>query len=321
MPPRLLTPLLALLLASAALADPPKPPGLTGPVGPRGAEPKRVGTFLIDKPGVYEDYLVDVQFAEFDAVRIKADNVTLRRCEIRNGRRDAVEVYAKDVLIEDCKIHHFLGGSFKDQKDAHGITGQPTRLTIRNCEIGLVSGDCLQFDPGRKPWTDVVVENCRLYAAPLPADAADFKKGESPGENAVDTKQSAANPRSKITLRDCVFEGFSKNGFIGNRAALNLKNHVEVIVERCVFDDNEIAVRARGPGKKKNPLGGALVDLVDCAFYRSPVAIRAEDDIARLHLTRPRFDASVEKKLHTVGGKPAGLKIEDERPADPREKR
>jgi hypothetical protein len=102
---------------------------------------------MIDKPGVYENYLIDADWADADAVRIKADRVTLRRCEIRNGKRDAIEVYANDVVIEDCSIHHFLAGTFADQKDAHGITGRPTRLTVRNCDIGYLSGDCLQFDP------------------------------------------------------------------------------------------------------------------------------------------------------------------------------
>ena len=73
--------------------------GLRGPLGPVG-EPTRVKTLLIDKPGIYENYLVDAEFAEVDAVRIKADNVVLRNCEIRNGARDGIEVYASDVVIE-----------------------------------------------------------------------------------------------------------------------------------------------------------------------------------------------------------------------------
>jgi len=33
---------------------------------------------------------------------------------------------------------------------------------------------------------DVTIENCKLFTGPLPADAGAFKKGEQPGENALD---------------------------------------------------------------------------------------------------------------------------------------
>ena len=114
-------------------------------------------------------------------MKITADGVTLRNCEIRHGRHNAVTVSAKDVLIDSCKIHRVLAGTFDDQRDAHGITGRPTNLTVRNCDIGLVSGDAIQFDPGRGPWDDVLIENCTLWTGPLPEDAAGFRRGERPG--------------------------------------------------------------------------------------------------------------------------------------------
>jgi hypothetical protein len=254
-------------------------------------------------------------------VRILVDNVTLRNCEIRNGLKDGIEVYASDVVIENCSIHHFLAGSFKDQKDAHGITGRPTRLTIRNCEIGQVSGDGLQFDPGRGKWGDVVVDQCRLYAEPLAADAAGFKKGESPGENAVDTKQALGNPRSTLTIERCLLQGFSKNGFIDNRAALNLKNHVDATVKDCVFDDNEISLRLRGPGPGPGPAGGkyggARVTATDCTFTRTDVAIRVEDKIEQATITGPRFGPDVQQQVKHVGGKSPGFEMTDAADAKP----
>ena len=111
--------------------------------------PQRLQRLAISNPGVYENLLVDGQWTDSTLVKITADHVTLRNCELRHGKHNAIAVYAKDVLIESCKIHHFLAGTFKEQRDAHGITGQPTRLTIRDCDIGLTSGDCIQFDPGR----------------------------------------------------------------------------------------------------------------------------------------------------------------------------
>ena len=316
--------LASILLAMPAWAEVPAAqskaprPGVdaANPPGVRG-EAKKIKTLLIDKAGVYENYLVDAEWAEADAVRIKADGVTLRNCEIRNGKRDAIEVYAADVVIENCKIHHFLAGSFKQQKDAHGITGRPTRLTIRNCEIGYVSGDCLQFDPGRGKWGEVVVENCRLFAGPLPEDAGEFKKGESPGENAVDTKQVAANPRSKMTIRNCVIEGFAAGGQINNRAGLNLKNNVQVIVENCSLINNEIGMRLRGVGKSKD-LGVALVSASDCVFEDCATAIRTEDGIENLQIIRPAFGEGVKQKFKYVGGVPKGFKVVEEKSAPAR---
>ncbi|HEX7899854.1 MAG TPA: right-handed parallel beta-helix repeat-containing protein [Planctomycetota bacterium] len=270
-------------------------PGLSGPIGPVGP-PTRVKTLLIDKPGVYENYLVDAEFAEVDAVRIKADGVTLRNCEIRNGARDGIEVYASDVVIENCRIHHFLNGSFAPHLDAHGITGQPTRLTIRNCEIGYVSGDAVQFDPGRKPWTDVVIENCVLFTGPLPEDAGGFKKGERPGENAVDTKQRTSNPRSRLTIRDTVCHGWRQPAQIENMSAVNLKNHVDVKLDNCVFYDNEIALRLRGPDDA-GELGGAWVSAENCAFYATDVAVRLEDRIEKTRLVNPRYGADVKERV------------------------
>lgn len=309
--------LLVLVIANlAGAAEPSTRPvfGLTGAVGHLD-NPRRLDALIIDKPGVYENYLIDANFVARDAVRIKADNVVLRNCEIRNGRQDAIEVYAADVLIENCKIHHFLAGSFKDQKDAHGITGRPTRLTIRNCEISYVSGDCLQFDPGRGPWDQVLVENCRLFTAPLPEDAAGFKKGEQPGENGLDTKQSAKNPRSRLTIRNCIISGFAKGGQISNSAGLNIKNHVDVRVENCLFIDNEIALRLRGPGKKENPYGGAHATIIDCFFYKNDTVFRVEDQIEKLQIHRPRIGADNKRDFQFVAS-PA-QKPQDPQPAPP----
>ena len=295
-----------------------KPPGLLGPVGPRG-QPRRVKTLDITEKGVYEDYLVDQEGgARTEVIRIKADGAVLRNCEIRNGTRDGVGVHAADVLIENCRIHHFLAQTFKEQKDAHGITGRPTRLTIRNCEIYYVSGDAVQFDPARKPWTDVLIENCDFWTGPLPADAAGFRKGEQPGENAVDTKQLKTNPRSRMVIRNSVFHGFLKGGQISNMAALNLKNNVDVRVENCAFWDNEICLRLRGEGTKAdNKYGGAHVTVQDCSFYTSDLAVRYEDKIEDLKLTNLAFGAGVKQKVRCIGGQGRGFESSGERQAPP----
>lgn len=273
-------------------------PGTIGNVG-CGDNPMRVKRLIIDKPGVYENFLVDGEWAHSTLVKINADDVTLRNCEIRHGKHNAVTVYAKNVTIEACKIHHVLSGSFGEQHDAHGITGRPHHLIIRNCDIGLTSGDSIQFDPGRGAWDDVLIEHCTLWTAPLPADAAEFKKGERPGENAVDTKQQTSNPRSKLTIRACLMHGWNQPGQIGNMAALNLKNHVQATVENCVFRDNEICFRIRGG---EGDLGGAEVTIENCAVYDSSYALRLENRPENLKVNRLGIGHGIKQKLRVVGG-------------------
>lgn len=300
----------AVLAIAVALSFPTGHPlfGNEGPsrimVGPRGtvgcgADARRVQRLVIDAPGVYENLLVDGEWGTSTLVKITADDVTLRNCEIRHGRHNAVTVSARNVVIDSCRIHHVLAGSFGRQQDAHGITGRPGGLVIRNCDIGLTSGDSIQFDPGRGEWDDVLIENCRLWTGPLPADAADFRAGERPGENAVDTKQQASNPRSRMMIRNCVLSGWNQPGQISNLAALNLKNHVQVTVENCVFFDNEICFRLRGGTDER---GGAHVSITNCAVYDSHLAIRAEDHIEHVKVTKLGVGDDIGRVLQTVGG-------------------
>jgi hypothetical protein len=297
-------------MASTAQAAESPTFGLIGPVGPQGTPqkpPAMRGRWDITQPGVYENFLVDPDFEDFDAIRVRANGTTLRNFEVRNGRQDAIEVYADDVRIESCRIHHFLAGSFQNQVDAHGITGRGARLTVRNCEISHCSGDAWQMDPGRGEWSDVVLEHCDISMGPLQKDMAGFKAGQAPGENGVDTKQSVDLPRSRLTIRNCVFHGYRASGYIGMPAALNLKDHVEVLVENCLFYDNFVAVRLRGPGSR----GGAQVTLKDCWFYDCDLAIRLEDRAQALRIVRPHFGSGVKRRFQQVGGAPPGAMIDE----------
>jgi len=128
--------------------------GVCGPVG-CGQSPKQVERLLITKPGVCENFLVDSHWAGGNRGKIAADDVTLRNCEIRNVTGNGVGVFGRNVIIENCKIHHLLNSTLADQHDAHGITGRWYNVTIRNGEIFYVSGDCVQFDPDRKSTGEV----------------------------------------------------------------------------------------------------------------------------------------------------------------------
>jgi hypothetical protein len=272
--------------------------GLTGPVGaPAGS--KKVKMLRIEEPGVYENIIVDGEFGDFDLVRIRTDNVVLRNCTIRNGLRDAVEVYGRNVRIENCKIHHVLSGTFEQQHDAHGITGRPLNLTIRNTEIAYVSGDAIQFDPGRRmepyPWDNVLVEHCFLWTGPLDADYAGFRKGERPGENAFDSKTHPDAPRARITFRNILMKGWG-HGQINNGAALNLKEKIQAIVDKCVFVDNDIAYRCRGTK------GAAWVTTRNCTAYRTTRVFRPEYQVPNLKIFHMAYGEGIESIFDNSGG-------------------
>jgi hypothetical protein len=286
--------------------------GLVGPVGaPEGAP--TVSMLRIDSSGVYENLIVDGEWGDHDLVRIRADDVVLRNCTIRNGTKDAVEVYAKNVLIENCKIHHVLRGTFDDQKDAHGITGRPLNLTIRNTEVAYVSGDAIQFDPSRKlepyPWDNVLVENSFLWTGPLDADYAGFRAGERPGENAFDSKTHPDQPRARIAFRNCLMKGWG-HGQIGNGAAMNFKEKVFGVVDYCVFVENDIAFRCRGTR------GSAWVTARNNSFYMTTRVFRLEHRVQNMAIYNSAYGEGVVDTLtHAAGGYGEGYVYEGERQA------
>lgn len=306
-----------IVLTAAILnaADTPKPVGTHGVVGTL-ANPKAVARLEITEPGIYENYLVDAQGAGGNIVKVTADNVTIRHCEIRNATGNAIGVFGTKVVIENCHIHHLLNGSFQKQDDAHGVTGRWGDVTIRNCDISYVSGDCVQFDPDRNSQGRLVIENCNLWTGPLPADALGFKAGERPGENAFDSKTMPDGERCKLVVRNCHLHGWNQPSQIDNMAALNLKERVDAEITHCVFSDNENAFRVRGPGKR----GGAHVVINDCAVYDTETAVRAEDKIDKLMINRLAIGAGVSERIRFHGGKAAtGFEDSGELEAPPME--
>ncbi len=194
------------------------------------------------------------------------------------------------VVIENSLLHHALnwqGG----RQDAHGIVGAAVRnLVVRDCEIHTFSGDGLQFDPARiaPGWDGVTVERTHIWLEPLPVAENGFPAGVAPGENAIDTKASPSFPRSTMVLRDIVAHGF-RNGLITNMAAFNLKEYVDVTVERVTVYDSEIAFRLRGVGVA----GGAWVAIQNAVVYDALTAFRYEDTIQNLRIWNSTVGGSV----------------------------
>lgn len=292
--------------------------GLTGPVGAR-PDAKRLTRLVIDRPGVYENLLIDGEWGEHDLVRIMADDVVLRHCTIRHGRRDGVEVYGRNVVIEHCHIHHLLHGTYRAEKnlDAHGITGRPLNLIVRHTEISHVSGDALQFDPGRKAapwaWDNVLVENCFLWTGPLDRDCADYRRGERPGENAFDSKVAPDGPRARITIRHTLMQGWG-HGAIGNGAALNLKEKVQAVVDNCVFVDNDIAFRCRGAGGDR---ASAWVTARNCTVYRTSRVFRLEAGVENVKIFHLALGEGVGRDFDRAPGPGVGFEATGTRSAPP----
>ena len=101
---------------------------------------------------------------------------------------------SSDCLVEKCFIHHCLASRGGERVDSHGIRFTHSRdMTVRGCLIDLVSGDCVQVDPNRKEWDNVLIEDCKLSGGkvaaddPLPAPAVPGRRATR-RENAVDTK-------------------------------------------------------------------------------------------------------------------------------------
>jgi len=278
--------------------------------------PHAVSRLQITQPGIFENFLVDGGGASGNLVKITADNVTLRNCEIRNGSGNGIGVFGNRVVIENCRIHHMLASTFQEQHDAHGISGRWGETLIRNCDIGYTSGDSIQFDPDRVSSGTAVIEQCTLWTAPLPVAAGGFHAGERPGENAVDTKTKPDGQRCKLVVRKCYLHGWNQPGQISNMAALNLKERVDAEVTDCIFRDNEIAFRVRGPGKR----GGARVTIVACAIYQADIGVRAEEGIELLKISGLAFGETVKQRIRFVDGQAtAGFSSTGERTAPPLE--
>ncbi|UCG13978.1 MAG: right-handed parallel beta-helix repeat-containing protein [Deltaproteobacteria bacterium] len=264
---------------------------------------------------VVEDLVIDAAKASQDAARVSgARNCVLRRLTIRNGTREGVDVSrAENLLIDACHIHHFLAGSFANQQDAHGIVVTRSQgITVRNTEIHHVSGDSFQADPARDAnnlTNDILIEDCHFWTGPL---TTDFNSGwvrtdnlpesqrQYPGENAIDTKVLKSGwetvPRMRITIRNVLAHGWKKDAFIANKAAFNLKEKIEAIIDGVTVFDSEIAFRLRGAN------GNANVTLKNGVVYSCEKALRAEDNLENLTVYNSTFGHSIATQLQFAGG-------------------
>lgn len=255
---------------------------------------------------VVENLLVDHQKSASDAIRIRGSrNSIIRNVEVRNGTRDGIDIDGADgLLIENVEIHHFLNGSFGSEDDSHGIAVSNTDgLTIRRANIHHVSGDSLQVDPNRVPGSisnNIRIEDSVLWTGPLQENFnSGWRAGDSPGENAIDTKvlQSGYENeiRMNITLVNVTAYGWTAVPQISNRAVFNLKEKINAVLDRVTVYDSEIAFRVRGS------LGNANTTIRNAVIYNVGTAIRAEDGVQNLKVYNSTFGNGINRILHNAG--------------------
>jgi hypothetical protein len=282
--------------------------------GPRGSvvvtAPGRV--LRVNHPHfIVEGLVFDGQYGPADTVSVstRADFLVLRNIEVRRSSRDLIDMGSpRGVLIEGSLVHHALNAA-GGRTDAHGIAAAAVRgLTIRDTEIHTFSGDGIQIDSARLApgWSDVTVERCHIWLAPLPAAANGFAAGVVPGENAIDTKSSPGHERATLTVRDTIASGF-RDGLIANMSAFNLKEHVEVTLDGVTVSDSEIAFRLRGP--TAGARGGAWVTIMNAVIHDTETAFRYENDIERLRIWNTTIGRGVGRVFRAASSASRGLEV------------
>jgi len=243
-----------------------------------------------------ENLAIDAAYAQRTAVKVAggAQAAVLRRVEIRRSGRDCVDIGAAiDVLIEDSSIHHCLNAA-TGRTDAHGVVaGAVKGLTLRGTDIHSFSGDAIQLNRTGTElsdgWTDVLIERCRFWLAPLTSEENGFPAGAITGENALDTKVAPTSPRARITIRDTQAWGFG-GGLINVQAAFNLKENIDATIDGVTVSKSEVAFRIRGSVNGKT---GARVRMQNVVLYDVAVGVRYEDVVQDLRIWNSTFGRNV----------------------------
>lgn len=245
---------------------------------PRAAVFNMQGYFVVIADNVtFNGFVLDGQFVGGRAIRGKgsgaSDYLRIQNCEIKRFTHHAIDIDGVDNVVEDCHIHHILAWN-NGRVDAHGIvTTSSQNLTIRNCNIHQVSGD--SFQAGRGAWENVTIENCHFWDAPLEEDMAGYSQGDIAGENAIDTKRGWRE-RGRVTVLHSDFHGF-RSTYIGNAAAMNLKEAVEVLVDGCAIYDSHIGLRLRGKSSKSYLKMQPAI--INSELHDNDIMVRHEDDL------------------------------------------
>jgi hypothetical protein len=206
---------------------------LTGTTGTR---------LTIDKDyWIFDGLLIDQAGLPADAVKIKAQHITMKNAEIRHGQRDGISIEnAAFVTIQDSYIHDFMWVSNGTRMDAHCIIIETdkspniTDIKIHRNTIERCSGDGTQiFGVTGQPIT--------TYAKNITFIDNTFIDGTTePGltENALDFKAA-----DTVLLR-----GNTMTGYKNNKTIVIQKGCRNITVQDNVMTDGLSGIEMRQEG-------------------------------------------------------------------------
>ena len=237
-----------------------------------------------------------------------ANFLELLDVEVRRAGRDCIDLHTVDtVLIANASIHHCVANDEGALVDAHGVTGDSVfDLELRDTEIYLFSGDAVQMSPPRLAWDGLSIRRCTLWTGALDEAAGPIAAGTLIGENALDTKVgrqlNGAGALPRVEIEDTVAYGF--RDVITNQAAFNLKEEVDVLVDRVTVYDSELAFRLRGPA--------AVIRVQTAVVYDVDAAVRYEDGLTDARLLASTLGGAVGEAFVDGGGDdPVGFVAEN----------
>ncbi|MGD8238808.1 MAG: right-handed parallel beta-helix repeat-containing protein [Armatimonadota bacterium] len=260
----------------------------------------------------------DAEYGNNTCVWAKGQGIEFIDCEIRRAGRtgpgrygDGLQFFdSRDGLVENCYIHHNLASDGTSRDDSHGVRfSHSYDMVVRGCRIELCSGDCIQADPNREPWDNILIEGCELYGGRMPANDPfahpRYPPTMSPGEDGIDTKCDPNAPRPHIVVRDCYVGGFC--GPIGNAAAFNIKERCDAVIDRCTVFDSFICFRLRGPTSR----GGSHVTVTNTVMHSSDIGVRYEDKIEQLKLWNNTWGGAIRQPFLSAGGYGDGFEVKN----------
>ena len=256
---------------------------------------------------VFENINFDGQFGESDTIDIKdgAHHTELRNVTVSRSGRDCIDMDAPEhVQILNSVIHSCLwfDSDADEREDAHGITGGAVQdLSIIDTVIHTVSGDALQFDPGRdtRGWNSIVIQGCEFYTEPLSEDTNGFRSGQTPGDNAIETKVHPDADRARLLIEDTTIYGFKNGMDIEDQAALFIKEGVDATLRRTVIHGSEIGLRVRGPTSSRPK--GAHLRVENSVLYDLEEGVRFEDNVESLEVVFTTFGMNVASPVVEIG--------------------
>lgn len=248
----------------------------------------------------FDGLVFDGGYGDADALRLDgADNLVLRNVEVRRSGADCIDAGTiAGLVVAESFIHHCVAAEGGMQTDAHGITGNSVfDVRVTDTEIGMVTGDALQFSPPREPWDRVELHRVVMWSGALDEDTPALSRGTVIGENAIDTKVADGETPS-LVIRDSIAYGWQ--GAISNQAAFNIKESVDCLIDRTTVYDSEVAFRLRGP---------ATVSVFNAVISRSDVAFRLEDGLTDARVLHVTLGGSIAASFTDAGDDPVGLDV------------